>query len=214
MVSSPEHPVPEYSRAYLTTDDHMSRHAAAWTAGRPALPDDPPDEPEPDRDGRTEPGELPADDASGQPEPESVLWEALCFADDKGAAVADLMAACGIGRSWVYSGPRKLAAWPRGPGIARRVVGRPWGLAMTCPHSRPRARARVYGHIQAMDMDMPPRQRKEAIIMTSDPRHDGTVAPRAGESRELGWHAVTASHGLAVAVLGATGGTGHDDGGR
>ena len=51
--------------------------------------------------GRAEPGELPDDD-SGRPEPEAALREALCAAGDDGATVADLMAACGMGRSWVY----------------------------------------------------------------------------------------------------------------
>lgn len=91
---------------------------------------------------------------------------------------------------------------------------------MTCPHSstrpvHPHAPARI-GHIRAVDVDVdaPARQREEVITMTSEPRHDGTVTPWADESGELGWHAVTASHGLAVAVAGATGGTVHDDGGQ
>lgn len=106
LVSSPEHPVPERSRAYLITDDQVARQAAAWTASRPALPDGgpdvPPDEPEPDHDGQAGPGGMPADDDSARPEPEAALWEALCAAGDDGATVADLMAACGMGRSWVY----------------------------------------------------------------------------------------------------------------
>lgn len=51
--------------------------------------------------------------------------------------------------------------------------------------------------------------------MTRESHHDGTMAPWADESGRLGWHAVTDSHGLAVAVAGSAGGTVHaHDGGQ
>lgn len=51
--------------------------------------------------------------------------------------------------------------------------------------------------------------------MSSCHRRDGQMAPWADESGRLGWHAVTGSHALAVAVAGSAGGAVHaHDGGQ
>ena len=36
------------------------------------------------------------------PRPETALWDALVDADPEGVSIAELEAACGMGRRWVY----------------------------------------------------------------------------------------------------------------
>ena len=45
-----------------------------------------------------------ADDA-----PEAILWAALSLAPEAGTTVAELMAATGMGRTWIYERLRRLA---------------------------------------------------------------------------------------------------------
>jgi S-DNA-T family DNA segregation ATPase FtsK/SpoIIIE len=101
LISAPEHTSPQRYRAYLITDDQVTRHAARHTGTAPALPwavpGVPPGTPGAPQDGQPAPA-----GTEGRANPEAVLWDALHAAGPEGASVAALMAACGMGRSWVY----------------------------------------------------------------------------------------------------------------
>ncbi len=101
LISGPEHAMPERNRAYLLNDARRDYHAAQCAPMRPRLaasqPDATPTAPEPPH---TAPdGPLQGD---GHPRPETALWDALVDAGPDGVSVAELEAACGMGRSWVY----------------------------------------------------------------------------------------------------------------
>ncbi len=93
--------MPERNRAYLLTDARRDYHAAhcaplqppadAEPAGVPQMPSEPP---------QTAEGPSPRNE--GSPRPETALWDALVDAGPEGVSVAELEAACGMGRSWVY----------------------------------------------------------------------------------------------------------------
>ena len=118
LVSAPEHDTPKRARAYLITDQAVAATAARYADHRPALdplsaaacqtrpaPGTAPSAPPPPPD---EPGRSPAvtrwhDQTRPGPDPETVLWQALQAAPAQGATVAELMAATGMGRSWVYA---------------------------------------------------------------------------------------------------------------
>lgn len=70
--------------------------------------------PEPPQTG--EPGSVRVDDRSN---PETALWAALAGAGTDGATVGDLMAACGMSRSWVYYRLREHATAGRAAQTAR-----------------------------------------------------------------------------------------------
>ena len=101
LISSPEHAMPERNRAYLLTDARRDHHAAHCATERPQMaashPDTPPTAPEPPQ---TAPDGPPHGD--GHPRPETALWDALVDACPDGVSVAELEAACGMGRRWVY----------------------------------------------------------------------------------------------------------------
>ena len=97
LISDPEHTAPERNRAYLIDDERIARHAAHCAPSRPRLPDTPQDAPGSPHS--AEPVTAGVDAHSG---PETALWDALNGAGPEGATVADLMTACGMGRSWVY----------------------------------------------------------------------------------------------------------------
>ena len=113
LVSAPEHTTPKRARAYLVTDDDVTRIAAHYGPRRPLLDDvsrgalnrgsaeqTPWYRPS---DAQTDP-----DEPGASPErhdthtPETALWAALCEAPDDGAEVAELMQATGLGRSTIY----------------------------------------------------------------------------------------------------------------
>jgi hypothetical protein len=117
LVAAPEHDTPQRARAYLVTDQAVTATAARYADHRPTL--DPLSaaacqaRPAPGTATSAlplpagEPGSNPA--TSGWPDqarrggsPETVLWQALQAAPAQGATVAKLMAATGMGRSWVY----------------------------------------------------------------------------------------------------------------
>jgi DNA segregation ATPase FtsK/SpoIIIE, S-DNA-T family len=101
LISSPEHTLPERNRAYLLTDARRDYHASHCAPLRPRLaasqPDTPPKAPQSPQE--APPGPPPGDIG---PRPETALWDALVDAGPEGVPVADLEAACGMSRSWVY----------------------------------------------------------------------------------------------------------------
>ena len=101
LISDPEHAMPERNRAYLLTDARRDYRAAQCAQMRPWLaasqPDTPHEAPEPPQ---TAPDGPP--DGEGHPRPEMALWDALVDAGPDGVSVAELEAACGMGRRWVY----------------------------------------------------------------------------------------------------------------
>jgi S-DNA-T family DNA segregation ATPase FtsK/SpoIIIE len=124
LLSSPEHDTPRRARAYLLTDDDVTAAAARYAPGRPqldaishrALSDAPPPAlpavTEPSRDS-ARPGGNDLHTA------ETMLWAALSYAGPEGAAVGELMAACGMGRSWVYARLAELAQAGRAVQVSR-----------------------------------------------------------------------------------------------
>ena len=152
LISDPEHNAPERYRAYLLTDERVTRHAAQCAPGRPRLPADGPDTaqtaPEPPQAG--EPGSVRADDRA---DPETALWAALTGAGTDGATVGDLMAACGMSRSWVYYRLREHATAGRAVQTARGAwraapppsdgPGDGWPPARPDSHRRPGTPPRV-----------------------------------------------------------------------
>ena len=101
LISDPEHGTPERHRAYLITDDQVARHAAQCAPFRPRLPAGGPDAPPAHPESPQTREEAPAR-TEGSPRPETALWEALNGAGPDGVSVAELEAACGMGRRWVY----------------------------------------------------------------------------------------------------------------
>ena len=101
LISDPEHAVPERHRAYLIDDEQIARHAARHAHGRPALSAATPDITQTAPESPQTAGDGPADN-DGHDGPEAALWAALLRAGPDGAPITDLMAACGMGRSWVY----------------------------------------------------------------------------------------------------------------
>lgn len=101
LITDPGHTAPERNRAYLVTDEARDQHAARNRRPRPAPPaqiaDVPWTAPQPPQDapGRTARGD-------GRPRPETALWDALVDAGPEGVPVAELEAACGMARRWVY----------------------------------------------------------------------------------------------------------------
>jgi S-DNA-T family DNA segregation ATPase FtsK/SpoIIIE len=104
LISSPEHATPERNRAYLLSDALRDYHATRCAplrprlaASQPATPSTPQAAPEPLQ---AAPETWPS--ITDRPRPETALWDALVDAGPEGVSVAELEAACGMGRSWVY----------------------------------------------------------------------------------------------------------------
>jgi S-DNA-T family DNA segregation ATPase FtsK/SpoIIIE len=118
LLSDPEHPAPQKSRAYLITDDRIERHAAECAPTRPALPAGGPEAsqmaPEPPQHGETPSVSPDVRDAA-----ETALWAALRAAGPQGITVGRLMEATGMGRSWVYYRLGELADVCRVVQVAR-----------------------------------------------------------------------------------------------
>ena len=150
LISDPEHAVPERHRAYLIDDEQIARHAARHA--RPALSAATADITQTAPESPHTVGDGPADDNNGHDGPEAALWGALLRAGD-GAPITELMAACGMGRSWVYYRLREHARAARAMQTTRgawRAVrpgdGRPPGHPGT---SRPpRSPRRPRGDVQ------------------------------------------------------------------
>ena len=125
LVSAPEHTTPKRARAYLVTDDDVSRTVACYGPHRPQLdnvsraalhPGPAVAEPVPwylidrSRDAQSDP-----DEPGGTPDGydtttlEGTLWVALCSAPEDGSDIAELMRTTGMGRSTVYRYLAQLA---------------------------------------------------------------------------------------------------------
>jgi len=134
LISDPEHTVPERHRAYLITDDQVTGHAARHAPSRPVLPAGPgmpqtaPESPQM--------AEQPPDRGDGHHGPETALWAALANAGPEGVAIGELVAACGMGRRWVYYRLREHAAAGRAVQVARGS----WRAAAPHRDSRPPGR--------------------------------------------------------------------------
>jgi S-DNA-T family DNA segregation ATPase FtsK/SpoIIIE len=100
LISAPEHTAPERARAYLITDDQVTGAARAGAVREhgPAAPGGP----------QGSPGAVAVID--GRAGAEAALWEALCAAPAGGLPIRALMAASGMGRTWVYARLQELAA--------------------------------------------------------------------------------------------------------
>ena len=94
--------MPERHRAYLIDDEQIARHAALHAPGRPALSAATPDITPTTAESPQTAGDGQADGDGHDDGPEAALWAALLTARPDGAPITDLMAACGMGRSWVY----------------------------------------------------------------------------------------------------------------
>ncbi|MGH3673417.1 MAG: FtsK/SpoIIIE domain-containing protein, partial [Pseudonocardiaceae bacterium] len=98
LISALEHTTPQRARGYLITDQHITRHVATHTPHQPH--EEPQDIPEPAE--RTDSTPRSTSDPAEPETPETALWAALRRAGAEGALIAELMSACGMGRSWVY----------------------------------------------------------------------------------------------------------------
>jgi hypothetical protein len=120
LVSAPEHTTPRRARAYLVTDDDVTRTTARFASSRPRLDDvslgaphlGPEAESAPwyathPHGDAGEPDDTPDDNDSATLE--DMLWLALCSAPEDGSDIAELMRATGMGRSTVYRYPSQLA---------------------------------------------------------------------------------------------------------
>jgi DNA segregation ATPase FtsK/SpoIIIE-like protein len=115
LLWSPEHGTPRRARAYLLTDADVTATAAHYAAARPPLDPisraalTPPSAAPPNQTELGGPGQdQNAGDGTG--DPEAKLWATLSGAAKPGLSVADLMAATGMGRRWVYYRLGKLSA--------------------------------------------------------------------------------------------------------
>jgi len=98
LISAPEHTTAQRARGYLITDQQITRHVSTHAGHRsPEGPQGRPKRPE-----RPDPTPGGSSDPAGPQTPETALWAALRRAGPEGALIADLMSACGRGRSWVY----------------------------------------------------------------------------------------------------------------
>jgi S-DNA-T family DNA segregation ATPase FtsK/SpoIIIE len=98
LISALEHTTPQRARGYLITDQHITRHVATHTQHQSR--NRPHDTPEPAE--RTDSTPTGTTDPTDPQTPETALWAALRRAGAEGALIAELMSACGMGRSWVY----------------------------------------------------------------------------------------------------------------
>lgn len=127
MVSDPEHVIPEKNRAYLITDQHVERHAAACAAGRPVLPGDQAGTLRTARSGAQSAEIIPLS-THRESTPQTALWAALRAAGPEGVSVADLMAATGMTRPTLYRHLQAAARAGRATQVARgcwRAAGSP-----------------------------------------------------------------------------------------
>lgn len=118
MVSDPEHTIPEKHRAYLITDQHVERHAAACAGTRPTLANGQADTSRTGRSATQSAEIIPLRTGHGST-PETALWAALRAAGPEGASVADLMAAAGMSRPTLYRHLQAAARAGRAEQVAR-----------------------------------------------------------------------------------------------
>ena len=121
LISSPEHATPERNRAYLLTDERRDYHAGHCPPARPQLEASQPVMPGMPQTAPQPPQNAPESPPSGddRPKPETALWDALVDAGPEGVSVAELEAASGMGRSWVYYRLREHAWAGRAVQVSR-----------------------------------------------------------------------------------------------
>ena len=125
LISDPEHAMPERNRAYLLTDARRDHHAAHCAPIRPWRPPAPAGHARRRPQNRRRRPNGPSPRGEGHPRPETALWDALVDAGPEGVSVAELEAACGMGRSvGLLPAPGARHGGPRGPGPAR-LLARP-----------------------------------------------------------------------------------------
>lgn len=118
LISDPEHTSPERNRAYLLSDQQITRHAAQYAHRRPALPAGGPDRPHTAAGSpqTTEHRSAHGDDPDG---PQTVLWAALTDAGPEGVSVAELLAVTGMSRPTLYRHLQAHAKAGRAVQVAR-----------------------------------------------------------------------------------------------
>jgi S-DNA-T family DNA segregation ATPase FtsK/SpoIIIE len=137
LISSPAHTIPIRSRGYLISDDQVTHHARQHAHNRPRQT---PVWPQRDSGWLHTASEWPlqaeqvAARGTYEETPESALWAALRAAGPQGASIADLMAASGMGRSWVYARLREHNQANR----AVQVIPGSWRATATQNTQRPR----------------------------------------------------------------------------
>jgi DNA segregation ATPase FtsK/SpoIIIE, S-DNA-T family len=122
LISAPEHPSPRRARAYLLTDDAVSAIAAQHGSNRPLLDPLSQNAADDHSAARPAPPVLPpavADQPEPSHNPNTALWSALQRAADHGLSVRDLMAATGMGRTWVYDRLQEHATGGRAIQVSR-----------------------------------------------------------------------------------------------
>jgi S-DNA-T family DNA segregation ATPase FtsK/SpoIIIE len=102
LISSPEHATPERNRAYLLTDARRDYHAAHCAPLQPRLAATQDDTPSAPQTAPQQPHTALENPAGSIDRPETALWDALVDSGPEGASVAELQAACGMARRWVY----------------------------------------------------------------------------------------------------------------
>jgi S-DNA-T family DNA segregation ATPase FtsK/SpoIIIE len=124
LLSAPGHDHPRRARAYLVTDDDVTREAARWAPQRPALdelsadavnaPQQPSTAAEDD-----ETDIVDAEIVDEPDDPETTLWTALREAPHEGLTVPELMMITGMGRTWIYDRLQSHAAANRAVQVSR-----------------------------------------------------------------------------------------------
>ncbi|MDQ3764724.1 MAG: FtsK/SpoIIIE domain-containing protein [Actinomycetota bacterium] len=123
LISTPEHHTPQRARAYLLTDDAVSAIAAQHHPNRPPL--DPLSQTAADNHNAARPAPLiippqrTAADEQTAANPNVALWIALRRAPGRGLSVRELMAATGMGRTWVYDRLQEHATARRAVQVSR-----------------------------------------------------------------------------------------------
>ncbi len=118
LVSSPEHDTPRRARAYLVTDQDVTKNVAHHAASRPQLDEVSQDAIQPTSDLRADWDESGVD-TDEQTEEETrggdaaaaaeTLWFALCMAPDEGIGIGELMRITGMSRPTLYRYLAQLA---------------------------------------------------------------------------------------------------------
>lgn len=108
LISTPEHTTPRRARAYRLGDHEIAAIAARHAPHRPRL-----DELSRDAIAPPKAADARADDETlsvDLDDPTAVLWGVLRTAPEEGCSVRELMAATGMGRTWVYARLQEHAA--------------------------------------------------------------------------------------------------------
>src|SRR6266851_4927171 len=119
LISAPEHTTPERARAYLITDDQVTRHAAQHARSQPATGTATPvwRSAAPGSPYSAETSPAGTDDGSGV---DGVLWAALRDAGPEGVTVAELLAVTGMPRATLY---RRLRAHAGAGRVVQTIRG-------------------------------------------------------------------------------------------